>query len=211
MQKSYKPIHLKAIQLLKAGVTEFKVAEILGKSRGWVQCIKRDPNYQETYDNIEIALLEPELLQLIKDISGGIREPEPPSELVMAISKSEPEPDYRTVNMGMGETRIVDFSERRGCLTQAKKIQRLRDELENLAQQNLEICRVVQNILLERAKLLTPEEISSRYLVANIKSIGDTINQALDMKGQALGIEQLQKAYSDQLNITDVELQTVDV
>ena len=129
----------------------------------------------------------------------------------MAVSKPEPEPGYRTVQMGMGETRIVDFGERISILTQAKKIERLRDELENLAQQNLEICRVVQSILLERAKTLTPEEISSRYLVANLKSIGDTINQALDMKGQALGIEQLQKAYSDQLNITDAELQTIDV
>jgi hypothetical protein len=81
----------------------------------------------------------------------------------------------------------------------------------NLAQQNIDICRVVQSILLERAKTLTPEEIPARYLVANIKSIGDTINQALDLKGQALGIEQLQKAYSDELNITDADLQTVDI
>lgn len=203
MPKQYKEIHLKAIKLLKAGMTELKVAETLGKSRGWVQSIKRDPGYQEAYDNIEA-----ELQELLNDISREVREP---SEVVLAMSKSEPEPDYRTVQMGMGETRVIDFSERIAILTQAKKIQRLRDELENLAQQNLEICRVVQSILLERAKTLTPEEISSRYLVANLKSIGDTINQALDMKSQALGIEQLQKAYSDQLNITDAELQTVDV
>ena len=201
MPKQYKPIHLKAIQLLKAGMTELKVAETLGKSRGWVQSLKREPGYQEVFDNIEA-----ELQELLNDISREVREP---SEVVLAIS--EPEPDYRTVQMGMGETRIVNFGERIAILTQAKKIQRLRDELENLAQQNLEICKVVQSILLERAKTLTPEEISSRYLVANLKSIGDTINQALDMKGQALGIEQLQKAYSDQLSITDAELQTVDV
>lgn len=195
----YKEIHLKAIKLLKAGMTELKVAEVLGKSRGWVQSIKRDPGYQEAFDNIEA-----ELQELLNDISREIREP---SEVVLA----EPEPDYRTVHYGMGETRTIDFSERIAILTQAKKIQRLRDELENLAQQNLEICRVVQSILLERARTLTPEEISSRYLVANLKSIGDTINQALDMKGQALGIEQLQKAYSDQINITDAELETVDI
>ena len=195
----YKEIHLKAIQLLKSGVTELKVAEVLGKSRGWVQSIKRDPGYQEAYDNIEA-----ELQELLNDIASEVREY---SEVVLA----EPEPDYRAVQMGMGETRVIDFGERIAILTQAKKIQRLRDELENLAQQNLEICKVVQNILLERAKLLTPEEIPARYLAANIKSIGDTINQALDMKCQALGIEQLQKAYSDQLNITDAELQTVDV
>ena len=199
----YKEIHLKAIKLLKAGMTELKVAETLGKSRGWVQSLKREPGYQEAFDNIEA-----ELQELLNDISRGIREP---TEVVLALSKSEPEPDYRTVHYGEGETRIVNFGERVAILTQAKKIERLRDELENLAQQNLEICRVVQSILLERAKTLTPEEISSRYLVANIKSIGDTINQALDMKGQALGIEQLQKAYSDHLSITDAELQTVDV
>lgn len=201
MPRQYKEIHLKAIKLLKAGMTELKVAETLGKSRGWVQSIKRDPGYQEAYGNIEA-----ELQELLNDISREVREP---SEVVLAISKSEP--DYRTVQMGMGETRIVDFSERVAILTQAKKIQRLRDELENLAQQNIDICRIVQNILLERAKLLTPEEIPARYLVANIKSIGDTIDQALDMKCQALGIEQLQKAYSDHLNITDAELETVDV
>ena len=199
----YKEIHLKAIKLLKSGMTELKVAEVLGKSRGWVQSLKREPGYQEAFDNIEA-----ELQELLNDISREVREP---SEIIMAVSKPEPEPGYRTVQMGMGETRIVDFGERISILTQAKKIERLRDELENLAQQNLEICRVVQSILLERAKTLTPEEISSRYLVANLKSIGDTINQALDMKGQALGIEQLQKAYSDQLNITDAELQTIDV
>ena len=194
----YKEIHLKAIKLLKAGMTELKVAEILGKSRGWVQSLKREPGYQEAFDNIEA-----ELQELLNDIASEVREP---SEVVLAKS----EPDYRTVHYGEGETRVVDFGERIAILTQAKKIQRLRDELENLAQQNLEICKVVQSILLERAKTLTPEEISSRYLVANLKSIGDTINQALDMKGQALGIEQLQKAYSDQLSITDAELQTVD-
>ena len=199
MPKQYKEIHLKAIKLLKAGMTELKVAETLGKSRGWVQSLKRDPGYQDAFDNIEA-----ELQELLNDISREVREP---SEVVLA----EPEPDYRTVHYGMGETRVVDFGERIAILTQAKKIERLRDELENLAQQNLDICRVVQSILLERAKTLTPEEIPARYLVANIKSIGDTINQALDMKGQALGIEQLQKAYSDQLNITDAELQTVDV
>ena len=59
--------------------------------------------------------------------------------------------------------------------------------------------------------MLTPEEIPARHLISGLKSIGDTINQALDMKGQALGIEQLQKAYGDQLNITDAELETVDV
>ena len=198
----YKEIHLKAIKLLKAGMTELKVAETLGKSRGWVQSLKREPGYQEAFDNIEA-----ELQELLNDISREVREP---SEIIMAVSKPEP-PDYRTVQMGMGETRVIDFGERIAILTQAKRIQRLRDELENLAQQNLEICKVVQSILLERAKTLTPEEISSRYLVANLKSIGDTINQALDMKGQALGIEQLQKAYSDQLHITDAELQTVDI
>jgi FKBP-type peptidyl-prolyl cis-trans isomerase (trigger factor) len=209
MPKQYKEIHLKAIKLLKAGMTELKVAETLGKSRGWVQSIKRDPGYQEAFDRAEITPIEPELQELVKDISREIREP---SEVALAVAnKSEPEPDYRTVHYGMGETRTIDFSERIGILTQAKKIQRLRDELENLAQQNIDICRVVQSILLERAKTLTPEEIPARYLVANIKSIGDTINQALDLKGQALGIEQLQKAYSDQLNITDAELQTVDV
>ena len=207
MQKSYKPIHLKAIQLLKAGVTEFKVAETLGKSRGWVQCIKRDPNYQETYDNIEIALLEPELQQLIKDVSGGIREPEPPSELVMAISK----PDYRTVNMGMGETRVVDFSERRGSLTQAKRIDKLRETCLTLSQQILDTCKIIQGVHLERAKTLTPEEISYRNLISGIKTMNDSISQAVDLESLALQIEQLQKAYSDQLSITDAELQTVDV
>lgn len=196
----YKKIHLKAIRLLKAGMTELKVAETLGKSRGWVQSLKREPGYQDAFDNIEA-----ELQELLNDITSEVREY---SEVVLA----EPEPpDYITVHYGEGETRIVDFNERRGILTQAKKIERLRDELENLAQQNLDICRVVQSILLERAKTLTPEEIPARYLAANIKSIGDTINQALDMKCQALGIEQLQKAYSDQLHITDADLQTVDV
>ena len=200
MPKQYKEIHLKAIKLLKAGMTELKVAETLGKSRGWVQSIKRDPGYQDAFDNIEA-----ELQELVKDISREIREP---SEVILAKFGLE---ETRTVDFGMGETRAIDFGDRIGILTQAKKIERLRDELENLAHQNIAICRIVQNILLERAKLLTPEEIPARYLVANLKSIGDTIDQALDMKCQALGIEQLQKAYSDQLNITDAELQTVDI
>ncbi|MTJ56075.1 hypothetical protein FJR38_27235, partial [Anabaena sp. UHCC 0253] len=85
MPKQYKEIHLKAIKLLKAGMTELKVAETLGKSRGWVQSIKRDPGYQEAYDNIEA-----ELQELLNDIAREVREP---SEVILAISnKSEPEP-----------------------------------------------------------------------------------------------------------------------
>lgn len=205
MPKQYKEIHLKAIKLLKAGMTELKVAEVLGKSRGWVQSIKRDPGYQEAYDKAKITPIEPELQELVKDISREVREP---SEVILAKFGME---ETRTVDFGMGETRVIDFGERIGILTQAKKIERLRDELENLAQQNITICRIVQNILLERARLLTPEEIPARCLISGLKSIGDTIDQALDMKCQALGIEQLQKVYSDHLSITDAELDTVDI
>ncbi|MBO1054590.1 MAG: hypothetical protein HEQ25_22155 [Dolichospermum sp. DET73] len=81
MPKQYKEIHLKAIKLLKAGMTELKVAEVLGKSRGWVQSIKRVPGYQEAYDRAKITPIEPELQELVKDISREVREP---TEVILA-------------------------------------------------------------------------------------------------------------------------------
>lgn len=52
------PLQLQAVALLAQGLSEHEVAEALGKSRSWVQSVKRHPEYKKIKDASTDAVAE---------------------------------------------------------------------------------------------------------------------------------------------------------
>lgn len=204
MQKRpFKDIHIKAIKLLKSGMTEFKVAETLCKSRGWVQTIKRSPAYQEVFDSINISDVlinnpptEDDFEAIVEDIAEQILEPEP-EIIIHKIQRGEPRSEWS--------------EERLECLTQCQEINQHRRTVKKIASTTLAICENLQEILKIKIESLSPEEISPRNIAQYMKVLNDSVAFSSEMLSRSLGIEKLQEVLKDELEIKEDELEFIDV
>jgi hypothetical protein len=231
MQK-FKEIHIKAIKLIKSGMSEHKIAETLGKSRCWVQTVKRAPGYQEMLDNVDISdisdilnpPIEPLFEAIVEDIAKEILNPDPepiikalqhPKPIQEEISSPTPEPVIKalppTEPIYRGDVSISsERLERLGQLTHYQKVSLLRQETEDLGLIMLKTCQGLASIAQERARTITSEEISAKNLPILLKSIIEVSNKSIEVLSASLGIEKLQEVLAAELEIKEEELLELD-
>ena len=74
MPKPLSPIELKAAELMSAGLTESQIAEACGKSRSWVQRLKRRADFQEVVGHSSREISQAVRQVIVEDVRKSLTE-----------------------------------------------------------------------------------------------------------------------------------------